>query len=210
MERPLKRLSSKLTYANVISTLCLFLLLGGGAAFAADKLAKNAVGAKQVKKNAITTTKIKNAAITGGKLANGAVTGAKIADGAVTGAKIANGTISGAKIDQASLTSVRASNVISFAISGDDNCTPSLPMPAGATSERTSTGFCVLRFASSLAGCTETATVHLRDLAGNIFVPAGTRVAWTRNAGSAPNVLSIITPYNGEESDLPVDVQVVC
>src|SRR4051812_38430794 len=102
MERPLKRLSSKLTYANVISTLCLFLLLGGGAAFAADKLAKNAVGAKQVKKNAITTAKIKNAAITSGKLA----------DRAVTGAKIADGTIGGAKIDQSSLTAVRASNVI--------------------------------------------------------------------------------------------------
>ena len=33
----------RLSYANVVSTLCLFLLLGGGA-YAATKLAKNSVG----------------------------------------------------------------------------------------------------------------------------------------------------------------------
>jgi hypothetical protein len=49
----------KLTYANVISTLCLFPLLGGGAAFAASHLRKNSVGSKQLKKNSVTTAKIK-------------------------------------------------------------------------------------------------------------------------------------------------------
>jgi hypothetical protein len=63
-----KTLRGKLTYANVISTLCLFLLLGGASAFAATQLAKNSVGAKQIKKNAITTAKIKNGAVTGAKV----------------------------------------------------------------------------------------------------------------------------------------------
>jgi hypothetical protein len=45
----MKRLSAKLTYANVISTLCLILLVGGGTAFAATvMLPKNSVGAKQL------------------------------------------------------------------------------------------------------------------------------------------------------------------
>jgi len=39
----MRALRSKLTYANVISTLCLFLLLGGGAAMAAGQLARNSV-----------------------------------------------------------------------------------------------------------------------------------------------------------------------
>jgi hypothetical protein len=64
----MKRLSSKLTYANVISTLCLFLLVGGGTAFAASHLGKNSVGSKQLKKNAVTTAKLKNGAVTGSKL----------------------------------------------------------------------------------------------------------------------------------------------
>lgn len=54
----------KLSYANVVSTICLFLLVGGGAAMAADKLGKNTVGAKQLKKNSITSPKIKNGAVT--------------------------------------------------------------------------------------------------------------------------------------------------
>jgi hypothetical protein len=51
---------SKLTYANVVSTLCLFLLLGGGAAYARSHLPKNSVGSKQIKKNAVNSAKVKN------------------------------------------------------------------------------------------------------------------------------------------------------
>jgi hypothetical protein len=49
----------RLTYANVVSTLCLFLLLGGGA-YAAAHLPKNSVGTKQLKKGAVTKVKIAN------------------------------------------------------------------------------------------------------------------------------------------------------
>jgi hypothetical protein len=63
----MKSLRQRLSYANVISTLCLFLLLGGGAAIAAG-LAKNSVGTKQLKKNAVTTAKIKKDAVTGAKV----------------------------------------------------------------------------------------------------------------------------------------------
>jgi hypothetical protein len=48
-----------LTYSNVVSTLCLFVLLGGGA-YAATKLPKNSVGAKQIKANAVTSDKVKD------------------------------------------------------------------------------------------------------------------------------------------------------
>ena len=51
-----------LTYANVVSTLCLFLLLAGGTAFAASRLAKNSVGTGQIKNGAVTQQKISTAA----------------------------------------------------------------------------------------------------------------------------------------------------
>jgi hypothetical protein len=101
-----KRLRSKLTYANVVSSLCLFLLLGGGAAFAASKLAKNSVGSKQLKKNAVTTVKVKDGAVTEAKVANGAVTTAKIGAGAVTAEKIPDGSLTGAKVDASTLGTV--------------------------------------------------------------------------------------------------------
>ncbi len=51
----MRRIRGKLTYANVMSTIAVFLLLGGGAAFAASKLAKNSVGTKQIKNGSVTT-----------------------------------------------------------------------------------------------------------------------------------------------------------
>jgi hypothetical protein len=68
----------KLTYSNVVSTICLFLLLGGGAAYAAGHFGKNSVGSKQLKKNAVTTVKIKKEAVTGAKVKKGTLTGKQI------------------------------------------------------------------------------------------------------------------------------------
>jgi hypothetical protein len=51
-------LRGKLTYANVVSTLCLFILLGGGA-YAAIRLPKNSVGTSQLKNGAVTGAKVK-------------------------------------------------------------------------------------------------------------------------------------------------------
>jgi len=68
----MRALRSKLTYANVISTLCLFMLLGGGA-YAATKLPKNSVGAKQIKNGAITGKEIKKGSIDSTKLTASAI-----------------------------------------------------------------------------------------------------------------------------------------
>jgi hypothetical protein len=73
----MRTLRDKLTYANVISTLCLFLLLGGGAYAAKTQLAKNSVGTKQIKNGAITGQKIKNASIDTSKLTPATVTSLK-------------------------------------------------------------------------------------------------------------------------------------
>jgi hypothetical protein len=54
----MKRFRSHLTYANVVASLCLFLLLGGGAAFAASQLPRNSVGTNQLKAGAVTAGKI--------------------------------------------------------------------------------------------------------------------------------------------------------
>jgi hypothetical protein len=66
----------RLSYANVVSTLALFLALTGGAVYAASKirtndLAKNSVSAAKIKKNAVTSKKIRKGAVTFPKLRNG-------------------------------------------------------------------------------------------------------------------------------------------
>jgi hypothetical protein len=52
----------KLTFANVISCLALFLALGG-TAFAATHLDKNSVGTKQLKANSVTNAKVKDGSL---------------------------------------------------------------------------------------------------------------------------------------------------
>ncbi len=72
-----------------MSSLAVFLVLGGATAFAVSKaLPKKSVGAKQLKANAVTTAKIKKNAVTKVKIKDAAVDGAKIADGSVTGTEI--------------------------------------------------------------------------------------------------------------------------
>ena len=68
---------SRLTYANVMASVAVFLALGGGA-LAASNLGKNTVGSKQLKKNAVTTAKVKNEAITAAKVKKGTLTGTQI------------------------------------------------------------------------------------------------------------------------------------
>jgi hypothetical protein len=74
----MKSLRPKLTYANAVATLALFIAVGGASAFAASQLSKNSVGPKQLKRNAVTTAKIKDQAVTAAKIQNGALTGAQI------------------------------------------------------------------------------------------------------------------------------------
>jgi hypothetical protein len=63
-----KRLVSRLTYANVMATIAVFIALGG-ASYAATQLPKNSVGTRQLKNGAVTSAKIKNGAVTGSKIA---------------------------------------------------------------------------------------------------------------------------------------------
>jgi hypothetical protein len=66
--KPLRR---RLTYANVMSSIAVFLVLAGGTAFAASQLGKESVGTKQLKKEAVSLAKINAAAKTSLKGATG-------------------------------------------------------------------------------------------------------------------------------------------
>jgi hypothetical protein len=87
-----KQIKQRLTYANVMSSIAVFLVLGGATAFAAVQLGKNTVGSKQLKKNAVTAAKIKKNAVTTAKIKKNAVTGVKVNEatlGTVPSASIA-------------------------------------------------------------------------------------------------------------------------
>jgi hypothetical protein len=69
------RVRRKLTYANVIATLSLFLVLAGGTAFAASQFGKETIGTRALKKEAVTPAKLSSkakATLTGPAGAKGA------------------------------------------------------------------------------------------------------------------------------------------
>jgi hypothetical protein len=76
------RIWSRLSYANAMASVAVFLALGG-VAFAATQLPKASVGARQLKPGAVGTAKIKD----------GAVSGAKVKDGSLSAVDLAPGTI---------------------------------------------------------------------------------------------------------------------
>lgn len=100
----MKRALPRLTYANAVSTLCLFLLLGGGA-LAATRLGKNSVGSRQLRPSAVRT----------GKIADEAVTAAKIRRGTIDGSRLALQTIGTVPSAQSAGSALRASRADSAA-----------------------------------------------------------------------------------------------
>jgi hypothetical protein len=66
----LTKIKSRLTYANVVATIAVFLALGGGA-IAAIKIPKKSVGTKQLKASAVTEPKIADNAVTAKKIQGG-------------------------------------------------------------------------------------------------------------------------------------------
>jgi hypothetical protein len=88
---PVRWVRRRLTYANVMSTVAVFVALGGGAY--ALSVPKNSVGTRQIKRSAVTSAKIRRSAITGAKIKQGAVTSAQVRDRSLRASDLAPGVI---------------------------------------------------------------------------------------------------------------------
>jgi hypothetical protein len=108
----------KLSYANVTSTLALFVALTGATAYAATKLPDDSVGelqlrsgavtAQKLRKNAVTAPKIKAEAIKQGKIANGSIVAAKLTGGSVSNSSLQEGAVSNSKLAPEAVTGDKA------------------------------------------------------------------------------------------------------
>ena len=93
----------RLTYANAMSTLAVFLVLAGGTALAAG-LPKNSVGSKTVKDNSLTSADLADGkGASGEDVVDGSLQGADVAAGALPGSKLAAGALNGADVADGSL-----------------------------------------------------------------------------------------------------------
>lgn len=87
----MKSIRKRLSFANIMSAVAVFIALGGIAVAAG--LPKNSVGKKQLKNNAVTTAKIKKNAVTTPKIKKGAINGSKVKNDSLTGTQINESTL---------------------------------------------------------------------------------------------------------------------
>ena len=87
----------KRSYANVMSTLAMFLVVAGGSAFAASTLTADSINSKLVRDNSLKSKDLKD-----GK----AVSTDDVIDQSLTGTDIADNTVTGDDVDEATLNTV--------------------------------------------------------------------------------------------------------
>ena len=113
----LERIRSKLSYANVMATIAVFVVMTGitvaiasvprksvgpkqlkNGAVRSKQLKNGAVGSKKIRKNAVNASKIRKGAVGRSELANGAVGRGKISNRAVITKKLADGAVTRVKV----------------------------------------------------------------------------------------------------------------
>jgi hypothetical protein len=104
----MRRFLPRLTFANVIASLALFIALGGAAVAAG--LPKNSVGPNQIKKGAVTAKAIRKQAVVAGKIAPKAVTAGKLGPNAVLPGNLGAGIIDSSKISAGAVTAEKIKN----------------------------------------------------------------------------------------------------
>ena len=108
----------KLTYANVAATLALFIVLTGGAAWAANK-----INGKQIKKNSIPGNRIKKASLTNNQVKKSTLTNDRIKPGTIQRSALAARTLSTVIVADTSATN----------LPGASTPTPPGPTPVSLT-----------------------------------------------------------------------------
>lgn len=104
----IRSLRPKLTYANVIASIALFVALGGAAV--AANLPRNSVGTKQLKRKAVTTAKLAPKAVKVGKIGPSAVLPGNIVDGGITTEKIGTNAVIARSIKNGVITTNKLQN----------------------------------------------------------------------------------------------------
>ena len=99
----LRRLRTRLTYANVTSSLALFLVVAGGGAYASHEL----INSSDVVDNSLTSADIQNLTLTTNDLGVDSVWGSRIRDDGVLSNHVVDNTLTGNDIVESTLRAAR-------------------------------------------------------------------------------------------------------
>ena len=109
----MRTIRTHLTYANVISSLCLVLILGGGAAYAANTIFSTDIVDGEVKGVDIGSNEVRSSDVRDDTRSNGGLTSADIAPGEVKTSDIGNFAVGN---DQIGLNAITANRINEAAV----------------------------------------------------------------------------------------------
>ncbi len=187
----MRRIRSKLSYANVTASLALFIALGG-TSYAVTQLPANSVGPKQIRKGAVGKSELRRAAVTSRAIRDGGVAFDDIAPAARTALK-------GAKGDPGSpgVAYRAAINSGGIAVAGN----------AVAASHDGGSGFYTVAFDRDVSGCIATATLAAVANGPAVEQPPAGRIT----VGSeGPRIAVRTYDAAGAVRDLPFHLHVAC
>ena len=104
-----ERVRSRLTYANIVASLALFLALGTGGAYAANEwtganIKNGTLTGQDIKNGSLKTIDVKDENLTGTDIKNGTVAGLDLANGGVGTGQVADGSLTGDDVADFSLS----------------------------------------------------------------------------------------------------------
>jgi hypothetical protein len=179
----LRRLTNRLTYANVVATMALFIALGG-TSYAAIKLPHNSVGSEQIKTGAVHTGEIRDRTIRLQDISAAARASLR----GQAGPQGAQGPAGPAAVRHFAVVNAAGTFLRGDAKSGGSD---------------TAIGTYVVGFAESVSGCAYTATLGTTD---GSTAPAG-RITVNDHAGAVG-----VQTYDaaGTPTNLPFHLIVAC
>jgi hypothetical protein len=183
-----------LTYANVVSSLCLFLVLGGSA-YAVSRLPRNSVGPAQIKSGAVHSSEVKDRSLRAKDFATGQLPAGAKGDRGDAGPAGPRGAAGTPGLNAASLfAAVAAAGTIS-ASSG----------VVGAVTHTASTGIYAITFDRDVSECAFLATIGSR----NGGLPGDPEIAASNQTGS-PEQVVVETFLGSTATDRSFNVAVLC
>jgi hypothetical protein len=166
-----RKILARLSYANVIATLALFLALGG-TAYAAGTIGSGAIINNSIKSEdirdgaGVKSVDISNGTIASGDISNGTIASEDILDDTIASGDISNGTIAAADMASGVVTPRLFGN-----FNGDDG---SLVRGQGiVSSSRFSTGLYFVTFTQNLSNCVLLSSVASIDATNPESVTSG-------------------------------------
>jgi hypothetical protein len=208
-----QRIGSRLTYANVMSTLCLFILLGGGA-YAALHLPRNSVKSKNIVNGQVKSPDVKDEDLRGVDVNEGTFGPVPSASQATTAEDA--GTLDG--IDSSGFAAAADAPLWAFVdnhpVQGGNVCTVKRSS-GGIAAEQTGDG-CMVDFGRDISQCGYVATLgeevyDQTDLPGQIGVKPGNAL-FTTTLGPSNELILVETQSNdgSAEEAKPFYVAVFC